>query len=298
MTILVTGSTGTVGSEAIVQLAAEGADVRALTRSPEEASFPAGITPVKGDMLDTDAMRSALKGVRSLFLLNAVTPDELTQALITISLAREAGVEQFVYLSVIHADRFTNVPHFAGKYAVEHMFEEQDISATILRPGYYMQNDASLKDQILGEGVYTMPVGSNSPLLMVDTRDLGEVAARELLRRERASNALSRETIDVVAPEALTGSKIADIWTDLLGRKVRYGGDDLSALEQQMRNFTPDWMAYDMRLMMGRFQRDGMEATPETDARLQEILGRPMRSYRNFARETAEKWVGKESIIA
>jgi len=36
-----------------------------------------------------------------LFLLNAVTPDEVTQALITLSLAQEAGIKRIVYFSVV-----------------------------------------------------------------------------------------------------------------------------------------------------------------------------------------------------
>jgi uncharacterized protein YbjT (DUF2867 family) len=93
------------------------------------------------------------------FLLNAVTPDEVTQALITLNLAREAGIERIVYFSVMHSDRYTNVPHFTGKYTAERMIEHFELPATILRPAYFMQNDAKLKDVILGYGVYPMPVG-------------------------------------------------------------------------------------------------------------------------------------------
>jgi uncharacterized protein YbjT (DUF2867 family) len=49
------------------------------------------------------------------FLLNAVTGNECTQAIITLNLAREAGVERIVYLSVFDADRAVNVPHLAVK---------------------------------------------------------------------------------------------------------------------------------------------------------------------------------------
>ena len=90
MSILVTGSTGKIGSKVVTQLAQQGFAVRALTRSPEKAQFPAGVTPVKGDLLDADAMRAALKGVSTLFLLVPNDADELTQAVNTLSLAREA----------------------------------------------------------------------------------------------------------------------------------------------------------------------------------------------------------------
>ena len=289
MTILVTGSTGAIGAQVVAQLAGKGADVLALARAPEKAQFPAGVTPVKGDMTDVDSMRAALSTVRTLFLLNAVTPDEVTQALITLNLAREAGIERIVYFSALHSDRYTNVPHFTGKHTVERMIAHFDLPATILRPAYFIQNDAGLKPAVLGHGIYPMPVGDVG-LSMVDTRDIAEIAALELLRRDRAASPLPRETIDLVGPDVLTGAAIAGIWTEALNRPIRYAGDDLTAFEQQMKALMPGWMAYDMRLMCGRFQQEGMVADPGDVDRLTRLLGRPLRSYKDFAVETAKQW--------
>jgi uncharacterized protein YbjT (DUF2867 family) len=243
----------------------------------------------KGHLGDLQSMRAALREVRTLFLLDAVTPDELTRSLATIGLAREAGVERFVYLSVIHADRFTDVPHFASKYAAERMFDEQGLAATLLRPGYYMQNDTRLKDSLVAHGVYGIPLGA-AGTLAVDIRDLAAVAAQVLLQRDRADDLLPAEILDVVAPEPITGTGTATLWSELLDRPVAYGGDDLDAFERQLGAFAPDWMAFDMRRMMGRFQRDGLVARPGTRARLRQLIGRPMRSYRDFATEIASEW--------
>ncbi|WP_254657151.1 SDR family oxidoreductase [Sphingobium fuliginis] len=124
MTILVTGATGRVGRHVVDQLIKRGAHVRVLTRDPAKADFPASVDVVRGDLLDMDALRAAFSGIRTLFLLNAVTGDEFTQALIALNVAREAGVDRLVYLSVIHADRFVNVPHFAVKSGAERMIEQ------------------------------------------------------------------------------------------------------------------------------------------------------------------------------
>ncbi len=289
MTVLVTGSTGAVGSEAVRHLAAAGTEVRALTRSPNKAHFPTGVTAVQGDFTDPSVMREALTGVSGLFLLSPVALEELTGTLHTLTLACAAGVRDVVYLSVIHADRFTDPPHFAAKAAAERMINDLGIAATVLRPGYYMQNDTAEQDRVLA-GTYGPPVG-NRAALMVDVRDLGEVAAAALLERQRAEEALPTEVIDVVDPEVLTGDIVARIWSEVLGRPVSYGGDDvLDHLEQQLTAFMPGWMAYDMRLMMRRFQIDGMVAAHGTDDRLHALLGRPMRSYRDFATETAATW--------
>lgn len=68
MAVLVTGGTGTVGSEVVSRLASAGVEVRALTRSPGKVDLPAGVRAVKGEMTDVPAMREALAGVSGLFL--------------------------------------------------------------------------------------------------------------------------------------------------------------------------------------------------------------------------------------
>src|SRR3954453_9480162 len=173
MTILVTGATGTVGRNVVDHLIKRGADVRALVRDPSKANLPAGVSLAQGDLLDVDALRTAFSGVSTLFLLNAVVPDEFTQALIALNLAREAGIERIVYLSVIHSDVYVNVPHFAGKFGVERMLEQMGFNATILRPAYFINNDLMVKDVITGYGAYTMPIGAKG-LAMIDVRDIAE----------------------------------------------------------------------------------------------------------------------------
>jgi uncharacterized protein YbjT (DUF2867 family) len=286
MTILVTGATGTIGRQVVEQLVKRGADVRALVRDPAKANLPAGVTVVQGDLLDVDSLRGAFAGASTLFLLNAVVADEVTQALIALNLAREAGIERIVYLSVIHSDLYVNVPHFAGKFGVERMIERMGFNATILRPAYFMNNDLTIKDVVLGHGVYPMPVGSKG-LAMVDARDIGEIAAIELIRREQAAAPLPLQRINVVGPDTLTGAQIAAIWSEVLTRPIAYGGDDTAAFEKNLRTFMPGWMAYDMRLMSERFLTDGMLPEAGDAARLTALLGRPLRSYRDFAREIA-----------
>jgi uncharacterized protein YbjT (DUF2867 family) len=285
MTILVTGATGTVGRQIIEQLVKRGADVRALVRDPAKANFPAGVAVTQGDLLDVDALRSAFSGVSTLFLLNAVAPDEFTQALIALNLARAAGVERIVYLSVIHSDLYVNVPHFAGKFAVERMIEKMGFNATILRPAYFMNNDLTIKDVVTGYGVYPMPIGSKG-LAMIDARDIGEIAAIELIRREQSATPLPLDRINLVGPDVLTGTDVAGIWSEVLGRPIAYPGDDTAGFENNLRQFMPSWMAFDMRLMSERFLTEGMIPEPGDAARLTALLGRPLRSYRDFASET------------
>lgn len=282
MTILVIGATGRVGHHVVDQLVNRGAQVRVLTRDPSKATFPDKVEVAKGDLLDIDSLRNAFGGITSLFLLNAVTGDEFTQAIITLNIAREAGVERVVYLSVFDADQAVNVPHFAVKYGAERMLEQMGFSATILRPAYYIDNEQMIKDVIFNYGVYPMPIGGKG-VAMVDVRDIAEVAAIELIRRDQAPDKLPTDTINMVGPDTLTGSDVAAIWSEILGRPVSYGGDDPSEFEQNMATFMPKWTAYEMRLMAERYVSDGMIPQPGDVERLTRILGRPLHSYRKFA---------------
>lgn len=286
MTILVTGATGRVGHHVVQQLIERGAAVRVLVREPAKADFPAGVEVAKGDLLDIEALRSAFKGVRTLFLLNAVAGDEFTQALITLNIARESGVDRVVYLSVIHAERFVNVPHFAVKSGAERMIQQMGFSATILRPAYFIDNELMIKDVILEHGVYPMPIGGRG-VAMVDARDIAEVAAIELVRRDQASGKLPLDIVNLVGPDTLTGAAAAAIWSDVLGRPVVYGGDDPSGFEQNLATFMPRWMAYEMRLMAERYVSDGMVPEAGDVERLTKILGRPLHTYRDFAAQVA-----------
>jgi uncharacterized protein YbjT (DUF2867 family) len=289
MTILVTGSTGVIGTQVLEQLKGSGAAVHALTRTPDRAHFPAEVTPVKSDLTDIDSLRRAMKDISTVFLLVSNAADELTQALQALNVARDAGVKGIVYLSVFKGEAYADVPHFASKHAVERMIEQSALPATVLRPAYFIQNDIQQKESLLNHGVYAIPIGSKG-ISMVDIRDIGEATARELLRRESASGPLPFEVYDLVGPDALNADSMVAIWADVLHRPIRYVGDDLDPFEARLKAFAPPWFAYDMRLMMHRYQQDGAVASSAQLERFASLLGRKPRTYRDFAANAGQAW--------
>jgi hypothetical protein len=76
----------------------------------------------------------------------------------------------------------------------------------------------------------------------------------------------------------------------VLGRAIRYGGNDLVTAEQRLKATMPSWHALDLRLMLSRYQTDGAVGTANDLARLTGLLGRAPRSYQAFARDAAAQW--------
>ncbi|KKO20932.1 MAG: NmrA family NAD(P)-binding protein [Candidatus Brocadia sp.] len=289
MKILVTGSTGTVGSEVVKELHKRNAAVRALVHSGGKGGdLPTDVEVVVGDLLDPVAVQKALDGVDKLYLLNAVVPDELTQGLIAYDLAKSLKLQQVVYHSVFEVDRFKDVPHFASKLAIENALKEFDVPFTILRPSYFFQNDKALKEPLVEAGVYPVPLGTRG-ISAVDVRDIAEAAAIAL-----TTNGHQRKTYNLVGPKVLSGPDAASIWSGLLHREIRYAGEALDSWEEQMRHSVPPWMAFDLRMMFQGYLERGFVAGDGDIKALTELLGHPPRSYEDFARETALAWQNKD----
>jgi uncharacterized protein YbjT (DUF2867 family) len=287
--ILVTGGTGHVGSEVVKELQKRKADVRILVRK-EETTPPQGVQVMVGDLLDPVSMEKALHGVDKLYLLNAVTPDELTQGLIAYDLARKLKLQHIVYHSVFRVEHFKDVPHFASKLAIESALREFDVPFTVIRPNYFFQNDASLKDPMTKAGIYPVPLGAVG-ISAVDVRDIAEAAAIAL-----TSDGHFGKTYNLNGPEVLSGPKVASIWSGLLGKEIRYPGDNMDAFEEQMRKQAPSWSAFDIRMMFQGYLERGFVAEPGDLETLTELLGHSPRRYEDFARQTTLAWQQSEEL--
>jgi uncharacterized protein YbjT (DUF2867 family) len=281
--ILIVGGTGHVGSEVVKELKKRDADVRVLVRKPDLKQLP-GVEMVVGDLLDPVSIDKALRGVDKLYLLNAVTADELTQGLIAYDLAKKRKLSHVVYHSVFRVEHFKDVPHFASKLAIESAIREFDVPFTIIRPNYFFQNDASFKDIITVKSLYPNPLGLVG-ISAVDIRDIAEATAISLMSDQHFG-----KTYNVNGPAILSGPKAASIWSEVLGKEVKYAGDNLDTFEEQMRQHAPSWAAFDIRMMFQGYLERGFVAEDGDAATLTELLGHGPRTYEDFAHETLLEW--------
>lgn len=283
MKILVTGGTGTVGSQVVQELLARKADVSVLTRDAGKP-IPGGAPAVEGNLLDVASVRRVFNGMDAVFLLNPVSQTEASEALMAITAMRNAGVSRVVYMSVHEVTGAPWLPHFGSKIGVEEAVRQSGMAWTILRPNNFYQNDYWFKDVLLQYGVYPQPIGSVG-LSRVDVRDIAEAAAIAL-----TSAGHEGETYDLVGPEVVTGESTAAAWSQALGKPIAYGGDDLDAWEKVQVNYLPDWMVFDFREMYRHFQGQGLKASQEAIDRQTRLLGHAPRAFAAFASETARAW--------
>ena len=148
---------------------------------------------------------------------------------------------------------------------------------------YFTQNDATLKDALTKAGIYPAPLGQVG-ISVVDVRDIAEATAIAL-----TSDGHLGKTYNLNGPDVLSGPKIASIWSGLLGKEIRYSGDDMDAFEEQMRKRAPSWSAFDIRMMFEGYLERGFVAEAHVET-LTDLLGHPPRGYEDFAGETVLNW--------
>ncbi len=150
--ILVTGAAGKTGKEIIRVLMKKGAIVRALVHNEGQIQGikALGVKEVlTGDMRSQERMNQVFEDVRAVYHIPPnVSPEEFNIGQIVIKAAQSAGVEHFVYHSVLHP-QIESMPHHWEKMRVEGKLFESGLPYTILQPAAYMQNILAYWDDIV-----------------------------------------------------------------------------------------------------------------------------------------------------
>ncbi|MGH7493350.1 MAG: SDR family oxidoreductase [bacterium] len=211
--ILITGATGTVGSEVVKRLSAQGVQVRAVTRDlrKAEASPLPHVEFVKGDFDDLDSMQRACSGMERAFLLSNSTERAEQQQTAFVEVAKKSGVQHIVKLSQLHAD--VNSPGRFLRYhaAVEAAVQAAGLTFTFLRPNLYMQGLLNFRQSIKEKSAFFVAAGE-ARISAVDVRDLAEVAVAALTGTQ-----LDSKNYSLTGPEALTFGEMAQRLSAALG---------------------------------------------------------------------------------
>jgi uncharacterized protein YbjT (DUF2867 family) len=252
-TILITGVTGNQGGAVAKALQGTDLHLRGLTRKPDSEQAAAlahqGVDIVKGDLDDEGSLRRALDGVWGVFgVQNAGevgAEREEAQGKRLAKLAREVGVEHYVYTSVGSAHKQSGVPHFDSKWRIEETVRGLRFpSHVILRPVFFMENlvaPFSLQGSTLA---WALAPGTKVQMIAVD--DIGWFGARAFTD----AAALNRREIDL-AGDVRTMPEAAEILTEALGRPIAFAQTPIEAVRQYSK---------EMAVMLGWFEHVGYSA--------------------------------------
>ncbi|RJL32200.1 SDR family oxidoreductase [Bailinhaonella thermotolerans] len=269
MTILVTGATGNVGRHLVTRLAGTGHHVRALTRDPARAAFPEGVEVVRGDLAVPETVAPALEGVTGLHLITFGGDDyaELTTGPELASLAAGAGVRR---ITVLAGD--------VEESPVEKALRDAGLPFARLAPVEFMANALSWADQVRAEGVVReLPDRHLSP--MIHEADIADVAAVALTEDGHGD----REYW-LTGPEALTMRDKLRILGEAVGREIELV--ELTVDQARERWRAEGYGDEDIEFFLRMWSNPPEEAR-EVLPTVEEVTGRPARTFAQWARENA-----------
>ncbi|WP_328751504.1 NAD(P)H-binding protein [Streptomyces sp. NBC_00285] len=278
--ILVTGATGTIGRDVVRQLVARGEKVRALTRDPGTAHLPPGVEAVRGHHRDPDSVASAMAGADAAFLVGVFGPDDADSDRGMVEAARAAGVRRVVKLSAVRAgDPRTGlggIAHGHGEEAVR----ESGLEWVILRPSAFASNTLRWAEAVrAGEPVPNM-LGEGRQGV-VDPRDVAEIAVAALLGPEHVGR-----TYTLTGPDTVSPQDQAATLGEVLGGRVELR--DLTPPQTRELLVASGWSEESAEGMLRSIRFVGEGGNEVVTGDVEEVLGRPARTYRAWAEDHRE----------
>ena len=279
--ILITGATGTVGSEVVKRLSAHSIPVRAVTRDPRKADAQRlpHVHVVQGDFDDVESMRRACAGVDRVFLVTNSTARTEQQQITFTRVAHQSGVRHIVKLSQLHADARAPGRFLRYHAAVEAAVQASGLTFTFLRPNLYMQGLLYFRQSIQAQRAFFATAG-DARISAVDVRDLADVAVAALTTAQH-----DNQSYALTGPEALTFTEMAHQLSRAIGRTIAFVDVPPEAMRAALADQGfPAWQAEGLLEEFAMYRR-GEAAGVEPGVR--DALGRPARAFAAFARDYA-----------
>lgn len=280
--ILVTGAAGKTGQSIIRALMANKKSIRALVHKDSQVQLMKELgvhNVIVGDMRSREVLKETFLGIKAVYqICPNVSPDELSIGQSVLSVAKAAGVEQFVYHSVLHP-QIESMPHHWHKLRVEETIFESGIPFTILQPAAYMQNILVHWNLIVKEGIYPIPYGQETRMSMVDLEDIAKVAALVLTETGHEG-----AIYELCGPEVLSQTEVANIIAQNLGYPVRIKVIPITEWEVNSRK--RGMGDYQIKTLIKMFQYYEQYGFWGNSLVLESLLGHPASRFTNFVERT------------
>jgi uncharacterized protein YbjT (DUF2867 family) len=280
--ILVIGATGNVGREVVKSLHGLGFNARATAVHEKDAE---NVPEEAGEIVlfefgKPETFAKAFDGVKKMFLMRPPAISDIeTYIKPVIDYAAANGVEQIVFLSLVGVEDRTYVPH----YKVEQFMKASGVPYTFLRCGFFMQNlSTTHRIDVVEHDDLFVPVGK-AKTAFIDARDIGAVAAHVL-----TTSGHDNQAYDLTGKEALTYYQVADIFTEVLGRKITYSDPSVFKFAWRMKKRGNPW-GY-VLVTSGLYFATRRGSAEEVCDGVQKLLGRDPITMRQFVENNAEVW--------
>ena len=277
--ILVTGAAGKTGKAVIKALIARGAAVRAFIRNPlHHAGLEAMAVDdvVIGEMGDPHVLSQTMHNVEAVYhICPNVSPHEVAFGKAMIDAATDAGVQHFVYHSVLHP-QIEAMPHHWNKMRVEELLFSAKLDVTILQPTAYMQNSLAEWHRMVSDGIYRVPYPIETRLSLVDLDDVAQAAATVLTGAGHVG-----ATYELVGTAPMNQIEIAATFGHVLQKDIRAEAESIEAWSDRVRKAGMDTHQRETLIkMFEAYARDDLKGNPNV---LGWLLGRPPTSVADFA---------------
>lgn len=218
--ILITGASGKTGKAVLHALNAAGQTVRVLVRKESHAvelKALGAAEAVFGDISDSESLTKAYSGIRTVYhICPNMHPDEIDIGNKAIAAAANAGLQHFIYHSVLHP-QVREMQHHWNKLIVEAQLFKSGLNYTIVQPASYMQNIAGYWPKMLQDGEYIVPYDIHARFSMVDLSDIGQAAAQIILEGEKHYRAI----YEMCGEQLLSSADVAENVSKVIHRPVR-----------------------------------------------------------------------------
>jgi len=275
--LLITGATGTVGSELVKDLTDAGVSPRVLVRDVSKA--PAGTQGVVGDFSDRESLKRALDGVDTAFLLAPFLPTMVDLQAAFIAAAKEAGVQRIVKLSAMGTGADAPVALLRWHASAEAILKESGIAWTCVQPNGFMQNLLGQAELIKMQGIIPAPA-ADARISHIDVRDIAASIASTL-----TSTGHEDKTYVLTGPAAITYGEMAADVSAAIGKTVSYMPITSEQFVGALTSMgMPAWMAEGLDELYA-FYRTGAGSKVTGD--VEKLTGRPSIPFAQFAKDYA-----------
>lgn len=227
------------------------------------------------DLGDRDAIAAAAEGCDAIYYIAPnMSEDERRNGDAMILAAHEAGVDRFIFHSVLHT-HVQGLPHHWERLFVEEAITESALRYTILQVSSYMQNMLPGWDRMLETGVHAMAYDVDVPMSLVDLDDVAEAAVNVL-----ADDGSVFGVFEIAGP-IITLNEKADILSRVTGQDIRADkAPQEAALDHAKHAGASDFTLKTMAQMFSHYDIHGLVGSART---LEWILGRPPTDFETFA---------------